>query len=634
MCGIVGVISFNENKTSEPKIENAIASLCKRGPDGNGIFTHNKVTLGHTRLSIIDTSNAASQPFTDDSGRYTIVFNGEFFNFQEHQKALIAQGIKFRSHSDTEVLLHLYMSEGAACLQKINGFFAFAIYDKQENSVFIARDRMGVKPLIYFYDDEKFIFASEMKALMELGIPQELDTVSLQTYLHLNYIPAPNSIFKNVKKIEPGNYFLIHNNKIESHCYYKIEDTSTHNSEKLDYKKSQQKLVELLDKSVQLRMISDVPLGCFLSGGIDSSVIAALASQHTKHLSTFSIGFKDEPYFDETHYAELVAKKHKTNHTTFSLSNNDLFENLHDVLDYIDEPFADSSALAVYILSKRTREHVTVALSGDGADELFAGYNKHEAAFNSRNKNITNAVLKNTNSLWNFLPKSRNSKLTNTFRKLQKYSDGLNLSDKERYWRWAGFTVGLEASNLLQKNLKSKKSEQEFDARKSEILKDVDDNINSILITDMHLVLQNDMLAKVDMMSMANSLEVRTPFLDFNVVNFAFSLPENFKIDKHQRKKIVKDAFREYLPEELYTRGKQGFEVPLLKWFQTELNSTITDDLLEDNFIEEQKIFNSDEIKKLKAKLFSSNPEDSVARIWALIAFQSWWKKLKQPLTL
>ncbi len=632
MCGIVGVLNFSSQAPEKQTVQNAIHSLSKRGPDGNGIYLHQQVALGHTRLSIIDTSTAAAQPFTDNSGRYTIIFNGEFFNFQEHRKKLQDNGFVFRSHSDTEVLLQLYIEEGVNCLEKINGFFALAIFDQKENSLFVARDRMGVKPLLYYSDEEKFAFASEMKALMELGIPQELDVVSLQNYLHLNYIPAPHSIFKNVKKLEPGHYFMIRNKRIEKHCYYQLKDTSAQ-TKQLDYESSKQKLIELLDNSVQLRLISDVPLGCFLSGGIDSSVITALAARHTKHLATFSIGFKDEPLFDETHYALLVAKMNNTNHSVFSLSNNDLFEHLNAVLDYIDEPFADSSALAVYILSKETRKQVTVALSGDGADELFAGYNKHYAAFHSREKNISNSLLKNTGPLWKALPKSRNSKLGNTLRKIEKYSAGLNLDIKERYWRWAGYTAGNTSSELLHPNLKSKLELPEFEQRKAKILHHLTDDLNSILLTDMELVLANDMLTKVDSMSMANSLEVRTPFLDFNVVDFAFSLPENFKIDKQQRKKIVKDAFRHMLPEALYSRGKQGFEVPLLNWFKTDFKNTL-DDLLGDTFILEQKIFDLESIQHLKAKLFSNNPEDSVARIWALIVFQWWWKKLKTPLIL
>lgn len=625
MCGIVGAYSFKETAPNNEQFLTAVQSLSKRGPDGQGVFAHKQVTLGHTRLSIIDTSNDGAQPFTDNSGRFTIIFNGEFFNYLEHRKLLQEKGFKFRSQSDTEVLLQLYIEEGPECLKKVNGFFALAIYDKNENTLFVARDRMGVKPLVYYYDAENFVFASELKALLKLNIPKEIDTVSLQHYLHLNYIPAPHSIFKKVKKLAPGTYFFLKQNQLQEKIYYHIEDRSSGPAQVNDYEKAKLKLVELMEESVRLRMISDVPLGCFLSGGIDSSVITALAAKQTKHLSTFSIGFKDEPLFDETYYAQLVAKKYATNHTVFSLSNSDLFEHLQGALNYLDEPFADSSALAVYILSKETRKKVTVALSGDGADELFAGYNKHYAAYNSSQQTITNAALKHSQWFWKALPKSRNSKLGNLARKFEKYSEGLNLTPPERYWRWAGFTSGNESFNLLHPSVQKSFPLEEAAKRKMHVLRHVSSNMNSILLSDMELVLVNDMLTKVDLMSMANSLEVRTPFLDYNVVDFAFSLPEQFKIDEKQRKKIVKDAFRSHLPEELYSRNKQGFEVPLLSWFRTELKSTI-DELLDVNYLEEQKLINPAEVSRLKLKLTSNDPGDSVARIWALIVFQNWYK--------
>ncbi len=627
MCGITGIVSFNESGASYlNKIEDSLATLNKRGPDDSGIYKYKNTALGHSRLSIIDISNAAAQPFTDPTGRYTIVLNGEFFNFKEHRKALENKGISFKSHGDTEVLLHLYIQEGPKCLEKVNGFFSFAIFDKKEESLFIARDRMGIKPLLYFQDDDKFIFASEMKALLAYKIPKEIDNVSLLTYLQLNYIPAPYSIFKKVKKILPGTYVQIKSSIVASHTYYEIP-VQENKSSGLTYSEAQKKMKEVLEESVKLRLLSDVPLGAFLSGGIDSSIIVALASRHTLNLNTFSIGFKDEPLFDETYYAELVAKKHKTNHTTFSLTNEDLFSNLHDVLDYMDEPFADSSALAVYILSKQTRKHVKVALSGDGADEMFAGYTKHNAEYQVRKGGLVADLLKQSLPLWRYLPKSRNSQWGNKIRQFKKFGEGMKLSSRERYWRWAGFIDDTSSKKMLNKTVEN--NLQEFEIRKSSILKNIreEGDMNDVLYTDMKLVLQNDMLTKVDMMSMANGLEVRVPFLDYHVVNFAFSLPVEYKIDQGMQKKILKDAFRSDLPDELYHRGKKGFEVPLLKWFRTELKSLITDDLLSDQFIENQAIFNVEAVRELKVKLFSNNIDEAVAQVWGLIVFQYWWKK-------
>jgi asparagine synthase (glutamine-hydrolysing) len=372
-------------------------------------------------------------------------------------------------------------------------------------------------------------------------------------------------------------------------------------------------------------MISDVPLGAFLSGGVDSSVIVSLASKFTKHLNTYSIGFKDEPFFDETYYARLVADKLKTNHTVFSLTNDDLFSVLFKVLDYMDDPFADSSAIAVYLLSRETRKHVTVALSGDGADELFGGYMKHTGEMRIRNVGILGNLLKHTFPLIKLLPQSRNSLFTNKIRQIAKYAEGMNLSEKERYWRWCSFISENEAKKLLQSEIDF----NEYIKRKDSITNNIAEkgSINDVFYTDMKHILVNDMLIKVDMMSMANSLEVRAPFLDYELVNYIFSLPAHYKIQGNVRKRILQDAFRNDLPEEIYHRPKHGFEVPLLKWFRNELSSLINDELLNDEFIISQNIFELTETKKLKTRLHSKNPGDVHAQIWGLLVFQYWWKK-------
>ncbi len=622
MCGITGIFAFNSTgKKYATHLLAATRSLSNRGPDDEGTYIYNNIALGHRRLSIIDTTAAANQPFTDSENRYTLVFNGEIFNYKQLRKLLEQKGVQFKSHSDTEVLLYLYIADKEKCLEQLDGEFAFAVYDKVDDTLFIARDRFGIKPLYFYQDENRFVFASEMKALIAFQIPKKIDTASLQLYFHLNYIPSPYSIFENTKKLTPGNFIKInHTGCIAQQQYYSIsEPTDTINLS--NYDESKKELKRLLEFSVQQRMIADVPLGSFLSGGVDSSIITAIASQHTSQLNTFSIGYKDEPLFDETNYALLLSKKYQTNHTVFQLSNTDLYENLSAMLDYIDEPFADSSALAVNILSMHTKKYVKVALSGDGADELFAGYNKHEAALKATSNSIATRILKNSNPLLKHLPKSRNSASGNIIRKLQKFSEGLRLDDRERYWRWAGFTNDtIDHSILLQ-------TSQEYLSRKKEILKHISSDFNSILLTDIQLVLENDMLVKVDRMSMNQSLEVRVPFLDHKIVNFAFTLPVNYKIDGKGRKKILKDTFQSMLPDELLKRKKQGFEVPLLSWFRNDLKALITDELLEDSFIKEQGIFKPEEIKNLKMQLFSTNPNDVLAKIWALIVFQYWYKK-------
>jgi len=642
MCGIVGIISSNEKELS--KIATATRTLSKRGPDNRSTEKFKGLSLGHARLSIIDTSIAANQPFKDVTERYTLVFNGEIYNYQELKEELVADGIEFSTSSDTEVLLYLYIKYGSDCLEKLNGFFSFSVFDATENSLFIARDRMGIKPLLYYFDGEQFIFASELKAILAFNIKKEIDKVSLFNYLQFNYIPTHNSIIENVKKLKPGHFIFIKNidkieKEIEEELYYEIPTNQevTLQTNAMNYDKSQEMLRNLLDDAVQKRLVSDVPVGTFLSGGVDSSIISLLAKKHKSDLQTFSIGFKDEPFFDETIYANAVAKKIDTQHHVFSLTNNDLYEDLDNILDYFDEPFADSSAIAVYLLSKRTKEHVTVALSGDGADEMFSGYNKHMAEFKSRHPGIKESMVKMGYPLWSSLPKSRNSKFTNINRQLHKFSLGARLTNKARYWKWASILNEEKANYLLKEELifnpqRLSDTAFEYKKRKEDLLKHIrrDGDINDVLYTDMKMVLTNDMLRKVDAMSMANSLEVRTPFLDHRLVNFAFSLPTAFKINQDMKKKILQDSFRKELPEEIYKRPKHGFEVPLLSWFRNELRSRIENDLLSDNFIEEQGIFNVTAIKELKKQLFSNNPEDVQATIWAFIVFNTWSKKYLQ----
>jgi asparagine synthase (glutamine-hydrolysing) len=629
MCGIVGYISKSPADLKAP-LDDALKALNKRGPDKQvSQILSPHVGFGHARLSIIDTTDHATQPMTDETGRYTIIFNGEIFNFHELRERFLS-GQKFHSTSDTEVLLYLYIKMGKDCLQHLNGFFALAIYDAVEGSVFIARDRMGIKPLHVYEDGEKIIFASELKAIFAFPIRKEIDFDSLALYLQLNYIPGTSSILKNISRLQPGWYMTIDRNGNQTKSqFYQVpfDDSKLVPETPASYEAAKSKLVSLLDASVERRLISDVPLGAFLSGGIDSSIVVSLAAKHKPDLNTFSIGFKYEPFFDETYYANLVAKKFKTNHTVFSITTDDMYQHVFDILDYIDEPFADSSAIAVYILSLHTRQHVTVSLSGDGGDELFAGYNKHDAEMRARQNNLVNTVVKAGLPIWQMLPKSRNSKFTNIFRQLERYGIGLKLSPQERYWRWCAFIDENAALKLLKNG--SAVDKKNVESCKEKVLQFVQgkNSINDVLMADTQMVLPNDMLTKVDLMSMANSLEVRVPILDYTVVDFAFTIPTKFKIADGHTKKILKDAFREVLPDELYTRPKRGFEVPLLNWFRTGLRSLIEDDLLSDSFIREQGIFDLSEINQLKQQLFSNSPGEVHARIWGLIVFQYWYKK-------
>lgn len=624
MCGIVGIYAKDSvGLENHVHLKKAVESLYFRGPDANGTFFHQQIGLGHSRLSIIDTTTGANQPFISADGRYVLTFNGEIYNYKALRQKLEQKGVQFTTSSDTEVLLyHLIENEPEAALNALNGFFAFAFYDKQTNETIIARDRIGIKPLHIYEDDHHIIWGSEMKALLAFKVQKEIDPSALQLYFKFNYIPQPYSIYKHFKKLQPGEYLIIKDGKSSTKLYYTIpfEENSYQIT---DYAEAQNQLRNLMEESVAKRMVADVPIGAFLSGGIDSSVIVALASKQTQHLNTFSIGYKDEPLFDETKYAELVAKKYKTNHTVFSLTNDDLFNQLDKVLDYTDEPFADSSGLAVNILSMQTATKAKVALSGDGADEIFSGYNKHKAEYIARSKSIKNKLIAAGLPLWEQLPKSRNSKIGNINRQLLRFSEGVNKTKTDRYWDWAGILKDEVAGNMLIK------TDAHFEAYKNTILssKLESNDYNGVLYQDVKQVLVSDMLTKVDMNSMSNSLEVRVPFLDHNVVEFAFQIPSEFKINSQVKKKILQETFRSDLPNELFNRPKHGFEVPLIKWFRGPLWERITKVYCAEDFIVSQGIFEVQVIRDLLKKLQSNNPEDSAATIWAIIVFQHWWKK-------
>jgi len=630
MCGITGIMAFNEiGRMHMIHLARATGVLSHRGPDYQGTYISDQVALGHRRLSVIDPRPEGHQPMSDSTGRYHLVYNGEIYNYRELRKQLQNSGREFTSETDTEVLLYLFIEYGERCLELLNGCFAFAVLDTLTNQLFLARDRYGINPLLYYQDDDKFVFASEMRSILAYNIPKILDYESLELYLELNYLPAPHTMLSGVKKILPGSFITVGTETGKQGTYYSIPDPPQGSTDPPSYQDCGQKISDLLEQSVTRRLVSDVPLGAFLSGGIDSSIVVALASKHVDQLNTFSIGYRDQPYFDETDYANLVADRFNTNHTVFKLTDDELFQHLSDLWEHLDEPFADSSALPTYILSKYTRRKVTVALSGDGADELFGGYNKHLALERSLQRGLGNSLIKSMSVFSGLLPKSRNGSLTNKFRQFDRMAQGLKLDLPQRYWLWASITPPSQVRSLLDSSVLPQIDEQEINRRKHHVLGQISANadLNQLLRTDLQLVLPNDMLTKVDWMSMAHGLEVRVPYLDHELVQYVTGLPSSFKVHRGMRKRILQDAFREILPKELYKRPKKGFEVPLLGWMRGQLFGTIENELLHSNLIKEQGIFNSAGVESLKRRLQSRNPGDSPAQIWALLVFQKWWEK-------
>ncbi|WP_425390359.1 asparagine synthase (glutamine-hydrolyzing) [Ekhidna sp.] len=616
MCGITGYKNFANDSDLSQSLKKATSVLDKRGPDNQATFTHESVGLGHTRLSIIDTSARGNQPMSDKSGRYTLVFNGEIYNYRELANEL---NVDFQSSSDTEVLLYLLIQQREQCLAKLNGFFAFAFYDKETQALLLARDRMGIKPLHYYRNENFLAFGSELKALMQFPFERTIDQSALYWYLRLTYLPHDMSMLQGVKKLLPGHSMTIKGNEIEIKPFWELEKPNPFHG---NYENAKQTTSQLLEQAVERRMVADVPLGSFLSGGTDSSAVVSMATKFNPNLHTFSIGYRDHDFFDETNFAELVANKFQTNHTTFSLTNDDLLNSLDEVINYIDEPFADSSAIPTFILSQHVSQHIKVALSGDGADELFGGYYKHLAFQRSGEQTLPNSIIKWLAPFLKSLPSSRSSTAGNFARRAAKYAQLMQMKSYQKYWHLASFN--LSASELMADPLKEE-TVNEFINRFQDGNDDL--SLNEFLDMDLRIVLPGDMLTKVDLMSMANSLEVRVPFLDKDLVAFARTLPPHFKIDKNRRKTVLQDAFEHILPKELHHRSKKGFEVPMLSWMRNELKSSVEEVVFDKDFLENQQVFNPTRVMDLQQKLFSQNPGDVHSTLWTLYVFQKWYKK-------
>lgn len=618
MCGIAGHHAFRHASGPEPDIRSALKEIAHRGPDDEGVFSHDGTVLGHRRLSIIDTSSAGHQPFTDDGGRYTIVFNGEAFNYKELRAQLMAEGERFRSHSDTEVVLRLFALKGPSFLHEINGFFALAIHDNQTGGLFLARDRFGVKPLFHAEHQGRLLFASELRAISALGVPRIVDPVSLRMYFTHYYIPAPFSILRGVRKVPPGHAVTVTKEGATVHRWYDARSAARSTP---SVKDPAQHLRTLLDDSVRLRLISDVPIGTFLSGGLDSSIISALAKRHKPDLRTFSIGYADR-YYDETPFAEAVARHIGSQHTTFTLTNDDLAASYESLLTAIDEPFADQSALPSYILNQRTRAEVTVALSGDGADEVFGGYRKHQAELRMRQPGLTERLAMLGAPLWRALPKSRNNPLTDRFRQLDRFARSARLTTTDRYLALAAWDDDLDAGALIA----ARADDAEFNARREAIAGPLagSTDLNDLLWADLGTVLPDDMLHKVDLTSMAHALEVRTPFLDRRVVEFAFSLPAETKFRRGTGKDLLRTAFRNLLPSVTTTRAKRGFEVPLTPMLKGPMRHRV--EALRDQAALLEAGLVPKEVQRVLDRFMSADPGSSQATVHALIVYMAWWE--------
>jgi asparagine synthase (glutamine-hydrolysing) len=571
------------------------------------------------RLNVIDLV-AGHQPISNEDGRVWIVFNGEIYNYLELRQELEDKGHIFTTNTDTETIVHAYEEYGEGCVNRLNGMFAFAIWDGRKEKLFLVRDRLGVKPLYYFLDDRILIFGSELKALLQYDqFPRETDLEALDTFLTFEYIPAPSSIFKNVKKLLPGHLLTVQNGKTSIRQYWDLQFSRTKgNDEDLA-----QALYDLLKDSVRIRLISDVPLGAFLSGGIDSSMIVCLMSElMNQRVKTFSIGF-DDPSYNELGYSKIVADYFGTDHHALTI-HPDVVNLVSDLVRYLDEPLADVSIFPTYLVSQLAREHVTVVLSGDGGDELFAGYEWYVADKIERYYRYLPCAVRKKWVPWmvdQIPPSSRKKGIVN---KLKRFVEGSALPDSLQHYRWGSFFAEETKDLLYTEELKRSVSHLDTCSRFTSYLRTHEeaDPLWREQFADIKTYLADDILAKVDRMSMANSLEARTPFLDYRVAEFAVGLPSHLKLKGFQTKYLLKQCMARKLPRKILNRKKEGFSIPMKNWLQHELRPMM-EDVLSPARIKQDGLFNPTHVEKLKADHLMGTANCS-HQLWSLMVFHIW----------
>lgn len=622
MCGIAGIIHFTSQVTGSD-IKHLCDRMSQRGPDAEGFFAEGRVSLGHRRLSIIDLETG-DQPMFSADGTVVIVFNGEIYNFEQLREELLAEGCIFTTQSDTEVLINAYQNWGIQkALSRLEGMFAFALYDKKTDEVFMARDKYGEKPFYYVNNENGFYFASELKALIHQYDSKAIDIKGLNYFLSLSYIPAPYTIYQGVHKMMPGTY--IHFNidrKMTSQRYYSLKDELKERVYYDDFESAKKDLRSQLKESVRLRMVADVPLGAFLSGGIDSSIIAGLMAELSPiPINTFSIGFVEKEY-DESERAKLVADKIKSNHTVHYLDYKDVVNMVDDIILYFDEPFGDSSAIPSFYVAKLAREKVTVVLTGDCADELFGGYEKYLGQY------YKNQILKwpkwVRSLVKSLVAVAPHTKWTNSIlRRVKKVMDNLDQPDFDLNYNLMclGFNDTERQMLLKQEHWDDVKS----DIRTVYDAYDTKEPLEKSFFTDLHYVLEGDMLAKVDRVCMKNSLEARVPFLDSQLVHTAYKMPLAYKIKGKNKKYILKETFKDILPPETIGFRKKGFGVPVDYWFKNELKSEM-EQLIDPLVLSSQGLFDVNYIHKLWAD-HQSGKENHKGKLWNIFVFQKWYKK-------
>ncbi len=622
MCGIAGFTQFNGTVGDRLTLKKMGDKIMHRGPDASGEFIDAEVGLCHRRLSIIDLSAAGNQPMQSGNGDYVIVFNGEIYNFLELRKELELEGHTFRTKTDTEVILALYARHGLNCLPKLYGMFAFAIWDKRKKELFLARDRLGKKPLYYYDNNKHFVFASEIKAILQVPtIPREIRCDAVYDYFMYQYVPDPKTIFKNIYKLKPGHWMLVNKKGVRCRQYWDVSFSGqgTKTEDEICHE-----LNGIIATSTRQRMISDVPLGAFLSGGIDSSAIVGLmALNGSKPVTTCSISF-DSKRFDEVAYARIIANRFNTDHHEFKVKQN-VSEDLKNIASFFDEPFADSSFVPTYFVSKLARQRVTVALAGDGGDESFAGYEKYyiDSIENKIRHFFPEIMRRHLFPLFSGVLSKINTTIT------KKGTTLLNaLSNNPSY---GFFLTNSNFDAKIWDRLVNDAFRRDIgDYHPSSITSDyyhkadTDDHLSKILYTDIKTYLPGDILVKVDRMSMANSLEVRAPLLDHRVVEYAATIPAYLKLNQGEKKYILKKCFNTILPHDILYRKKMGFSVPLADWLRDEIKPIAEERLFHPNS-GLSNFFKEEELRRIWFQHLNREKDNS-NELWSLLAFELWWK--------
>ncbi len=637
MCGITGAIWTDPERAIDAATLRRMTDVLRhRGPDDDGHYESQfslrspyepmpGVALGFRRLSIIDLAGG-HQPMSNEDGSVWVVFNGEIYNFARLRRRLEGAGHCFRTDSDTEVIVHLYEDEGLECLSHLNGMFALAIWDANRRRLVLGRDRLGQKPLVYRREPGRLIFASELKSLLEIpDVPRELDSAAIDEYLTYQYVPHPRTIFQGIQKLPPGHRAVFQDGRFEVAPYW---EPDFNDERPLSAADATAQLQTLLDESVRMRMRADVPLGAFLSGGVDSSLLVALMQRAAAEpIRTFSIGFPVAAY-DETKYARQVAEHLGTEHHEFQVTP-EAVEILPKLVWNYDEPFADSSAIPTWYVSQMTREQVTVALSGDGGDELFAGYPRYRAIWLS--SLLDGAPLLRSlvaAPLWQRLPGARQKSL---LRRAKRFAEVLAKPPQRRYLDWIAIFNETRRAALYSDAF----LEQLPDADPFHFLQHAweragkRDHVTAASLADLTTYLPGDLMTKVDIASMAHSLEVRQPFLDYRLVAFAASLPCELKFRYGHGKRLLRRAFGDLLPADIWRRPKMGFGVPVDHWFRHELSDLVRDVLL-DETARQRGLFRPAAVEQLIAE-HQSEQFDHAYRLWALLFLELWQREWVDP---